>query len=184
MIKYIDKNIPRYKPPKNAKGGKGKGAPSKGTTVGKHSKGRKTLENHPENQKIHNGRKTFKYSNGRKTFKPDHSRPCAGEHDLNNATTTTTDGRVGGRAEEKIGLFEGDLCQIQHWRGSPCRQWRRKCGGGRDDQLADETERAKEAVVAELDLLEGAQYLHLPRLQGRLHFPPQEVPPHRPEQEL
>jgi len=32
VIKYIDKNIPRYKPPKNAKGGKGKG-PSKGTTA-------------------------------------------------------------------------------------------------------------------------------------------------------
>jgi len=33
VIKYIDKNIPRYKPPKNAKGGKGKGGPSKGTTA-------------------------------------------------------------------------------------------------------------------------------------------------------
>jgi len=33
VIKYIDKNIPRYKPPKNAKGGKGKGGASKGTTA-------------------------------------------------------------------------------------------------------------------------------------------------------
>jgi len=33
VIKYIDKNLPRYKPPKNIKGGKGKGGSSKGTTA-------------------------------------------------------------------------------------------------------------------------------------------------------
>ena len=84
MIKYIDKNIPRYKPPKNAKGGKGKGGPSKGTTV-----------------------RASRHSNLIILV-------LAGKHNLNDATTAATDGRVGGGAEEKVDLLEGDLCQIQH----------------------------------------------------------------------
>ena len=57
-------------------------------------------------------------------------------------------------------------------------------GGGGDDQLVDQAGRPQEAAVAELDLLQGAQGVHLPGLQGRLHLPPQEVPADRPQQEL
>ena len=155
MIKYIDKNIPRYKPPKNVKG-KGKG-PSKGTTVWAK----------------------FKAGNSNLIFFA-----ILGKHNIDDPSPSPTYGRAGGGAEEKVGHLEGDVHKVQHWGGAPGGQRGAKHWGGGDDQLADEAERPTESSLAELDMLEGAQDLHLPDLQGRLHSPLQKVPPDCPEQKL